>query len=147
MDGNNNTVQYVMFYFSSEIVFYLILRHITFFFFLPHLYALLYFTDTLHAVCSTYECLMTPSLTCCSTWWPRSGSWNCPSCSSQSTGACRTLNCSPNSSRSLAKGSSRLPWQQGPGYSLEESTQVNHGFWLMKTNLKSFMFAKQNSVK
>lgn len=85
---------------------------------------LLYITNTCPTVCSTYECLMTLSLTCCSTWWPRSGSWICPSCSSQSTGACRTLNYSPNSSRSLAKGSSRLPWQPERGSSLEGSTQV-----------------------
>ena len=80
----------------------------------------------LSPVCSTCECRMTPSLICCFTWWPRNGSWTCPSCSSQSTGACRTLNYNPNSSRSSAKGSSRLPWQQAPGYSLVGSTQVKH---------------------
>lgn len=87
---------------------------------------LLYITDTSATVFSTCECLMTPSLTCCSTWWPRSGSWICPSCSSQSTGACRTLNYSLNSNRSLAKGSSRLPWQQEPGSSPAGSTQVKY---------------------
>lgn len=89
-------------------------------------------TDTFLTACSTCECHMTPNLTCCSTWWPRSGSWICPSCLSQSTGACRTLNYSLNSSRSLAKGSSRLPWQQEPGYSPEGLTQVRYPtslFW------------------
>lgn len=75
---------------------------------------------------STCECLTTPSRTCCSTWWRRSGSWICPSCSFQCTGVCRTLNYSLSSSRSLAKGSSKLPWRPGLGSSLEGSTQVTY---------------------
>lgn len=74
-----------------------------------------------HSMC---ECLMTLSLTCCSTWWPRSGSWSFLSCSSQSMEAYRTSSYSLSSSRSLAKGSSRQPWRQGPGYLQEELTQV-----------------------
>lgn len=81
---------------------------------------------------STCECLMTLSLTCCWAWWPRSGSWICLSCSSLSTGACRTLNYSPNSNRFLAKGSLRLPWQQEPGSSLVESTQVKYSTYTHK---------------
>lgn len=76
--------------------------------------------------CSTCECLTTPSRTCCSTWWRRSGSWICPSCSFQCTGVCRTLNYSPSSSRSLAKGSSKLPWRPGLGSSPEGLTQVTY---------------------
>lgn len=98
-----------------------------------------YTTYTCPTVFSTCECLMTPSLTCCSTWWPRSGSWICPSCSSQSTGACRTLNYSPSSNRSLAKGSSKLPWRQEPGSSPVGSTQVIYSGYtqlVLRTNVK-----------
>lgn len=93
-------------------------------------------------VCSMCACPTTLSPTCCSTWWPRSGSWISPSCSYQSTEGCRTSNYSPNSSRSLAKGSSRLLWQPVPGFSLEGWTQVKHIYtlnphWIQTYEVKS----------
>lgn len=57
-------------------------------------------------------------------WWPRNGSWSFPSSSSLSMGACRTLNSSQNSSKSLGKVLSKQLWQPVHGYSLEGSTQV-----------------------
>lgn len=77
-----------------------------------------------HSFSSMYEYLSIQNLISSYTWWPRNGSWSFPSFSFQCMGACRTLNSSQNSSKSLEKVSSKQPWQLEHGYSLEELTQV-----------------------
>lgn len=77
-----------------------------------------------HSCSSTCEYPSIRNLISSYTWWPRNGSWSFPSFSSLCTGACRTLNSSQNSSKSLEKVSSKRPWQPARGYSLEGLTQV-----------------------
>lgn len=73
---------------------------------------------------SMCECPSTQNLISFCTWWPRNGSWSFPSFSSRYTGACRTSNCSQNSSKSSGRGSSKQPWPPERGSSREGLTQV-----------------------
>lgn len=84
---------------------------------------------------STCEYPSIQSLISFCTWWPRNGSWSFPSFSSLCTGACRTLNSSQNSNKSLGRVSSKRPWQPERGYSREGLTQVI-GSRTEKSNLR-----------